>query len=281
MVGYLSLAGRILLIGYEKIVVKQLGEKANSAASSLLFFLLATLFLLPVVIIVSPPMVFPPIIVATGAVYSCAFYLYVRALSTSDASLVGPLYNFSLFFLLLLSAVFLGERITGTKVGGLIGLIVGASILNVRKGGGIPFASLFKERGAVLMILCSIFMAVGRTMDGALVHDVHPLWYAFILYAIISGFLLLLTLASKQAGNAVAILRNKPLYAAAAGGVNAYSYVLLLVAFKSLEVSVVEPATMLGTIVTVILARIVFKERIFSRLPGIAMMLVGAILLFL
>ena len=67
----------------------------------------------------------------------------------------------------------------------------------------------------------------------------------------------------------------------AAGAVNAYSYVLLLVAFRSYEVSVVEPVTMLGTIVTVVLAWLVFKEKILPRLPGIIIMLISAALLFI
>ncbi len=156
MIGYLALAGRALLVGYEKIVIRQLGSEGNSAASSMLFFLLATLFLLPAVIVVSPKMVFPPIIVLTAVVYSCAFYLYVKALSMSDVSLVGPLYNFNAFFLLLLSAVFLGERVTVTKIAGLIGLVIGASILNMRRSRRVPLLSLLSDRGALLMILCSV-----------------------------------------------------------------------------------------------------------------------------
>lgn len=281
MIGILALAGRVVLVGYEKIVVKQLGSDTDSAAASFLFFILATAFLLPVVVIASPEIVLPPIMVATAAVYSCAFFLYVKALSMSDASLVGPLYNFNVFFLLILSAVFLSERVTATKVGGLIGLVAGASVINAGRGKRIPLKSLLSDRGAMLMILCSALMAVGRTLDGAVISKINPLWYAFVLYGLISGFLLLLTLATRQLGSAKEIFRAKTVSALSAGAVNAYSYVLLLVAFQSFEVSVVEPSTMLGAVVTVILARMVFGEKILSRLPGIAIMIGSTFLLFL
>jgi transporter family protein len=44
---YLALLGRIILVGYERIVVKQLGQRSNSVGAAFLFFAIATLFLLP------------------------------------------------------------------------------------------------------------------------------------------------------------------------------------------------------------------------------------------
>jgi transporter family protein len=64
------------------------------------------------------------------------------------------------------------------------------------------------------------------------------------------------------------------------GTVNAYSYILLLFAFTVIPVSVAEPVSMLSMIVTVILAKYIFQERIRNRIIGAVIMLAGAWLLF-
>jgi len=67
---------------------------------------------------------------------------------------------------------------------------------------------------------------------------------------------------------------------AAAGAVDCYSYLLLMFAITRIEVSVAEPASMLGMIVTVILAHFIFGEKIRKRLLGVVIMIAGAWLLF-
>jgi transporter family protein len=52
--------------------------------------------------------------------------------------------------------------------------------------------------------------------------------------------------------------------------------VLLLFAFTKIAVSVAEPVSMLGMIATVILARLMFKERIGRRLVAVIVMIAGA-----
>ena len=96
---YIVLAARVFVLGYEKIVIKQLGTGADRFAATFLFFVIGTVFLMPIAIVTSPELSFPPVMLLTGAIYAVAFLLYVRALSISEASLVGPLFNFNIFFL--------------------------------------------------------------------------------------------------------------------------------------------------------------------------------------
>ncbi|MGC9342611.1 MAG: EamA family transporter, partial [Bacteroidales bacterium] len=118
---YLALAGRILMLGYERIVVKQLGQDSDSVGAAFLFFSIATLFLAPVLFFIDMPAdwSFLKWVFLAAAIYSNTFVLYVRSLSLGEASLVGPLYNFNIFFLLILTSIFLGEEITWLKVGGI------------------------------------------------------------------------------------------------------------------------------------------------------------------
>ena len=279
---YLALLGRILLLGYERIVVKRLGHQAGSAGVAFLFFAIATLFLLPFALWVGVPDDggFLTYVGLASLVYAVAFLLYVRSLSTGEASLVSPLYNFNVFFLLVLAAVTLGEPITLLKIVGVVLLVLGASFLNRQGSVWRSWVGLVRDPACRLMIICSLLMAVGRTIDGGVVQDVEPITYAFCLYAGISLCLGLTLALTRGMGEALALLRKEPRAATTAGAINAYSYLLLLIAFTHIDVSVAEPASMLGMVVTVVLARFAFGERIRDRLVAVGVMIVGAWLLF-
>lgn len=282
MLGYLALLGRIVLLGYERIIVKKLGDKADSVSGAFIFFALATVFLFPAIFFVEFPSNYDFLELAalSSFVYAFAFWLYVKSLSNEEASLVSPLYNFNVFFLLILTVIFLGEEFTFLKVIGLALLIYGASFLNKKTSLLQSLKSLFTNKHCFLMIISSFLIAIGRTIDGFVVQDIHPIHYAFSIYLGISLFLFIYLLFSKTAHKAFSLLKEKPVISCMSGFVNSYSFLLLLISFKYIEVSVAEPASMLGMIITVLLAGRIFKENIKQRLIGVSIMVAGIWLLF-
>lgn len=278
---YLALAGRILMLGYERIVVKQLGQDSDSVGAAFLFFSIATLFLAPVLFFIDMPAdwSFLKWVFLAAAIYSNTFVLYVRSLSLGEASLVGPLYNFNIFFLLILTSIFLGEEITWLKVGGIFLLFYGTSYLNKQKNPIKSLKALFSDKACQLMILCSFLMAFGRTIDGYAVQSVSPVFYSFALYFMISVFLLIYILIRGRWVFTIKLLKEKPVPSSIAAFINAYSYLFLVIAFTKIDVSIAEPASMLSMIVTVILAHFIFGEKIRDRLVGVVIMILGAWLL--
>ena len=281
----LALAGRIALLGAERIVVKRLGASAGSAAPAFLFFLIATAFLAPLAAFAP----FPPDarwlapVAANGLVYAAAFVLYVAALAAGEASFVSPFYNFNVLFLLILAAAFLGEAITAAKLAG-IALLVGGSWGLARWGGARAAPAIgsdaaapsLNRRAAVLMIGCSLLMAVGRTVDTAYVRSVGAVAYALAIYAANTVWLGVFTAASGGIREVARLLKTRPWTALAAGAINAFSYLLLLVALRSLEVSVAEPASMLSLLVTLALAAVVYRERVARRIVPTLLMIAGS-----
>lgn len=278
---YLALAGRILMLGYERIVVKQLGNNSDSIGATFIFFFLATLFLGPVLLFERAPTdwTFLRWVLLASFIYSFAFILYVKSLSLGEASLVGPLYNFNVFFLLVLTAIFLDEAITMLKAGGIILLFYGTSYLNRQKNPLKSFGLLLTDRASVFMIICSLLMAFGRTIDGFAVRNVSPAVYSFLLYFGISFFLFIYILIGKRWHQTIDLLRKKPGPSVIAGAINAYSYLFLVFAFTRIDVSVAEPASMLSMIVTVVLAHYIFGEKIRDRIIAVFIMIAGAWLL--
>ncbi len=278
---YLALAGRIMMLGYERIIVKQLGENSDSVGAAFLFFSIASIFLIPVLFFTEIPENWNFLwwVLFASLIYSNTFVLYVRSLSLGEASLVGPLYNFNIFFLLILTSIFLGEKVTILKVTGILLLFYGTSFLNRQKNPFKSIKALFNDKACQIMILCSFLMAFGRTIDGFAVKNVSPLLYSFCLYTGISMFLFLYILFRKRWKTTVSIFRSRPIHSSVAAFINAYSYLFLVIAFTKIDVSIAEPASMLSMIVTVILAHYIFNEKIRDRLIGVIIMIAGAWLL--
>jgi transporter family protein len=207
--------------------------------------------------------------------------LYVKSLSDGEASLVSPLYNFNVFFLLILAVTFLGEKLTLFKIIGLIFLFYGVSFLNRKSNILESFKAIFLDKSCQYMIVASLLIALGRTIDGNAIRFTSPLLYAFYLNVGISLFLLAYILVKSNISTTIKLFNEKRKIATLSGGLNAYSYLFLLIAFTGIEVSIAEPASMTAMIITVILAGRILKENIKERLLGVAIMLFGLWMLFI
>lgn len=280
---YIALAARILLLGYEKIAVKQVGSGSDGDAATFVYFFSSTLFIIPFLAFAKLPAEwgFMKFLTASSVVYTAAFLLYVKSISIGEVSLVSPLYNFSGFFLLILTWLFLGEPVTLMKAAGIGLLLYGASFLNRRQSLSASFRALFSDRACLMMIVCSFLIAIGRTIDGFVIKSVDPIVYAFGIYAEMTLFLFLIVLANHNVRSAIQLFSARRNIVLVAGAVNSLTYLLLLYAITRIAVSVVEPASMLGMVVTVVLSYVILGEKIAERLVGVIVMIAGAWLLFI
>lgn len=280
---YLALAGRIVLTGYEKIIFKQVGENSGSVEAVFLIFSTGTVFLVPFLFTVQPPESygFLWISLLAGLVYTVQTVFYVKSLSTGEASLVAPVYYFGLFLLLVLTTVFLDESLDLLKIFGIVLLIYGMSFLNRKQRILQSLKAVVTNRACQFMMFSSLLVAVGRTIDGFMVRTVHPIIYTFSLCIATLIFLFIHLLLTRRLAEAGKLFRQKWKIGATAGAVDCYSYLLLMFAITRIEVSIAEPASMLGLIVTVVLAYFILKERVRNRLIGVVIMIAGTGLLFI
>jgi transporter family protein len=284
MLSYLALLGRIILIGFERIVIKNLTDRENDLSVTFIFFLLSLPFLFPFLFFTEKPdnYYFLIYVLISSIIYTNSFIFYVKSISIEEVSLVAPLYNFNVFFLIILTSIFLNEKISFFKVLGLFLLVYGSSFLLKRENFYKSLKALFKNKGAQYMILSSILIGIGRTIDGfSAKSNVSPIFYSFFLYLFISIILFFILLIKKKLLFSLKLLKRKSFLSNFAGLTNAYSYLFLLYAFKNIDVSIAEPSTMLGTIVTLFLSKIIFKEDIKYRFIGVIIMIIGTYLIFL
>ncbi|MGM0607215.1 MAG: EamA family transporter [Candidatus Muiribacteriota bacterium] len=279
---YIALILRIILLGYERVAIKMLGSAKNGKAADFMLFFTAILFFLPVLPFGEFPANFWQafrLILIPAMVYSLSYTVYVRSLTIGEISLVGPLYNFNVFFLLALSVIFLGESFTLIKLAGILLMFGGASFLK-RKGSILnSLKHLFSDKSCQLMILFSLLLAIGRTLDARLSAQIDTIYYAFILYMQMTFFLFLINLLGGSQKKIVGLFKERPYLSLIMGAVNAYAYVLMLIAIKQIELSVAEPATMFSLVIAMIIAWVVFGEKIGYRIIGVLIMIFGAYLI--
>lgn len=280
-IAIIALILRIFILGYERIVFKQAGENQNTIIATFWLFFLAAVFQIPLLFFFSWTGMDILKAAPSAFIYTITFSLYVYALSHFEVSLITPFYNFNVFFLLVLSIIFLDEQFYWFKLGGIFLLFYGTTYLNKQNNLWESFKAVYKNRGCQLMIISSLLMAVGRVVDRTMIETTPPAIYSFALYFLMGVYLFLYLLLRKRVKETWHVFRERSKPFLLGGITNAYSYLFLLIAFLEIEVTVAEPISMLSVIVSILLSSLVFKEQIKQRLVGGVFMVLGAILLLI
>ena len=275
----IALAVRIILLGFERIFLKLLGidsTEDRSLAITAVFFGFGAISLLPFAIMnieISERIIFP---VISSIFYSFAFWMYTASLKRGEVSLVTPLYNFNLVFLLIFSTLFLGQEITVMKVMGVISIFIGLSYLNKGSSFQNSIKKVLSDKSAQLMISASLLMAIGRIIDGYASTDYFSSEvYAFLIYLFITLMLFGMLVFRGQMGQPYYVVKANPLISIISGVTNAFSYLALIISIKYLDVSLVEPIGALNIFLAMILARFYFKEDITQRLIAATLIVLG------
>ncbi|APT76008.1 hypothetical protein XO10_05625 [Marinitoga sp. 1135] len=277
---YLWTAIRIILLGYERIAGKQITTDDDALISSWAFFFFSFLSFFPFFYKLTIDSIIAALI--SGSIYAISFYLYVYALANEDASVIAPLYNMNVIFLIITTFIFLGEPITIQKIFGSLFMLYGVSYLKKDVNMKESYKNLLKSKGAVAMLISSMLMAIGRTFDGYFAKGIDSMSYSISIYLIVSTYFLIFTLIKfKSIKPHISIVKRK-IFPLINGGIsNAYSYVALLNMFRYIDISIAEPVSMLSALVTAIMARFVFGERIAIRIVGTVFLILGAFIIYL
>lgn len=270
---------RILLLGYERIAGKKIATNESALISSWGFFTFSLLVMFPFFKDLTLSIVFISLI--SGSIYTVSFFLYVLALSLEDASVIAPLYNMNVIFLILTTFLFLSEPITLSKILGSLLMIYGVSFLKKDINILESYKNILKSKGAVAMIVSSFLMAIGRTIDGFFAKNISSTGYSVGIYLVVSLELFIFSLIKFKSLKPHMNLIKKKYKDLTLGGIsNSYSYIALLNAFKYIDVSIAEPVSMLSALVTAIIAKTVFKEKVSVRIAGILILIVGAFIIY-
>jgi drug/metabolite transporter (DMT)-like permease len=114
-----------------------------------------------------------------------AIILYIKALRISPLSLTLPFLSLTPVFLILISYLILGERVSFRGGIGIIFLTVGSYTLNLhemRKGIFEPFRAITKEKGSVLMISVALIYSVTSSLGKMAIEHSSPLFFGITYF---------------------------------------------------------------------------------------------------
>ena len=270
---------RILLLGYERIAGNKISKDSPTFVSAWGFFFFFFLVFAPFFHTMTVGIFVKALL--SGVIYSVSFSLYIYGLGHEDASVIAPLYNLNAVFLVLLSALFLGEPFSWKRFLGAALMVYAVSFLKKGENIAISYKNLLESKGAISMIVSSVLMAFGRIIDRKMTIGGSPMGYSVAVYLVISIFIFAYGIISgNRAKDYVALVKGKFVYLILGGICNAYSYVALLEAFNYYGVSVAEPLSMLSVFVTMLFAKLFLKERIGLRVVAAVLLCLGAVLIY-
>ncbi|RMG36116.1 MAG: DMT family transporter [Methanobacteriota archaeon] len=281
LIGYVALTLRVILLGTERIFLKKL-ERYNSVGVASLFFLIAGVLLSPVIFFIPSNAYHIPLktfllAILSSSAYAIGFFAYVKAISLGDTSLVAPLYNSSILWLMILGLLFLGDDVTVFRAAGGLLMFIGLFFL-YRGSLKEKIKAILESKSSLLMIMGSLFIAFGRTLDTLIIRTINEILYAWLTNFLIGSILLVyLLVRGTRFPDLRAIIQGEPKHLFFASLSNGWSYLFLLIAIQNLQVTVAEPISLLSTFVTAFLAKKYLDEMVEERLLGMVIMIVGAV----
>jgi len=243
-----------------------------------LFFVVPLLFFVEI-----PPLdfVFWQIFLINGIIVSLAFILYMRAIKISPLSITIPMLAFSPLFLLVTSPLILGEFPSLFGLMGILLIVLGTYVLSIkdaRKGFLEPFKALFKEKGALLMLISAFLFSLGSNFSKIAVQHSSPIVYA-VMHAILLSCLLFpvsLIKSDKSLANIKANLTK--LFAI--GLFHALIVISALIAMEMVIVPYLISVRRTAIIFSTLYGYFFFNEkRIIERLSGAVIMMFGILII--
>ena len=227
-----------------------------------------------------------------------AMLLYMAAIRDHPLSLTVPYLAFTPVFVIAIAYGLLGERVSVVGASGILLVVAGAWLLNVRharlsdwRSWGAPLAAIVREPGSRMMLAVAVIYAVTATLGKVALQYLPPSQFGAFYFLTLGALvpLIFAVPAVRRMGRAspsplpalVRVLR-KPLPVAIVVLLNA---VMVYTHFKALQA--VEVAYMIAVKRTSLLFGILYGALIFretgmrARLPAGLLMLAGVVVILL
>lgn len=288
---FIALFLRIIGLGFERPLVKALGQGRSSITATTLYFGIGIGMLLPLVLWQAwhNPLYFADIhswilpCIASGLIYAVSFHTYVYAMSVGEVSYLTPLYATAFLFLYVLDIIF-GDATFGLlPIAGILIVMLGVVVLNLQPGDdwhkSLNPLLVLRQPGAWGMLVYAFGLACARLIDKSVTDIAPPIAYAFLdnMPAVLSGVIIL---AIKGRLGSIADLHRERTWIAWVGALSGMgAYVMLLLALRDLRPSVVEPVTQLSVFIAIYMGGLWFGEQTRTRWLPSMLLVIGAALL--
>lgn len=219
-----------------------------------------------------------------SAILNAAAHLALTtALKSNDASLVIPFLALNPVFTLAISAVALSERPALPGVAGVLVVVAGAYLVNLKLGQGWaePLRAIARERGILLALLAASIWGVTPAFEKTAILHTRPENPPLVaLAATLSLTMLLLPIAVRKPARAVRQVQEHSSGFLLLGIIGGIAPVMGYTAFSLGQLGYVTALFKLSSALTIVWSYLLLREREAPRrLPGMIVMLLGALLL--
>lgn len=208
--------------------------------------------------------------------------LYIKALRLSPLSLTLPFLALTPVFLIFISYLILGEKVTFRGGAGIFLIAVGSYTLNIReikKGIFEPFRSISKEKGSIMMIGVAVIYSLTASFGKVAIEHSSPLFFAVTYFIALTVFFA--PIAFWMGRNELEVFfRDKQFRKLVLPGV----FLAVMAATQMLAMSLTKVAYMisvkrLSLIIGIMYGYFLFREEnIKERFLGAVLMLIGFVM---
>lgn len=282
----LALLAALFESGKDLFGKQGLQQRADEYVMAWAWRLLALPFLLPLLLVFEvrwPAAAFWPALLAGGGLNILTAILYMKAIKASDLSLTVPLVTFTPLFLLITSPLMLGEVPGPLGMAGVIMIVAGSYLLNIkerRRGLLAPLQALLREPGPRLMLAVALIWSLTANIDKIGVQASTPLTWAIAVNAFIALGMLPLVLWRWQTGRSSRALPWPALLPVGLCG--GLTTLCQMTAISLAMVPYVIAVKRLSILFSSLAGHLIFGEKGFrERLAGSTLMLAGVALIIL
>ncbi|UCD36376.1 MAG: EamA family transporter [Nitrospiraceae bacterium] len=210
-----------------------------------------------------------------------ALILYTKALKASPISLTMPFLSLTPVFLIAMSYVILGERVSLMGAAGIFLVAVGSYTLNIhtmRQSILEPFRAIIRERGVLYMIIVAFIYSFTSSLGKMAIEHSSPVFFGSSYFIVLTA--LFTPIAAGRSSGRMTVTKKDIVPLAAIGTTFA-----LMIIFHMLAMSMANVAYMISIKRTSLLFSILYGHILFSeqnigeKAAGGIIMLAGFVLI--
>lgn len=214
-------------------------------------------------------------LILSGISTTLLWIFYFKALDTGDVSKVTPIDKTSIVITLILSMIFLHEKITIIKVISIIFILIG-TLLTVNK----KTTNEKDNKWILYSILTAIFTSTTTIISKIGLNDIDSVLATFIRTVIVFIILMFIVIIKKKYVYLKDISKKSLRYVIYSGITNTLSWLFYFASLKDGETSIVFTIEKLSIVVTILLSVIFLKEKLNRKqIIGIIIIVIATSLL--
>jgi len=220
--------------------------------------------------------------VVNALLYVGSTFLFLKALNISEMSVSLPMLSFTPLFLVIISYFTLKELPSFIGFMGILMIVVGAYIINLRQGKGIfePFKSIFKIKGSFYILIVAFVWSLTSILFKKGILMSSPVYFVTLVYFIVAvGMIPFLLIGIKdKMKDMKSNFRHLFYFGIVSGLMNLTASFAMLYAIVSYVISLKRTSL----IFSILIGYFYFNEKnIKNALIGTLIMIIGGVLITL